>query len=53
MVLTYRKARSVEKRLPGGFSAGTYLGGLLFIIKFNGACLRPPVPRPLAGNTGI
>ena len=53
MVLTYRQARSIEKSLPGGFSAGTWLGGLLFIIKFNGACLRPPVPRPLTGNRGI
>jgi hypothetical protein len=26
------------------------MGGLLFIIKFNGACLRPPVPRPISGN---
>jgi hypothetical protein len=53
MVLTYRQARSGEKSLPGGFSAGTFLGGLLYIIKFNGACLRPPVPRPLTGNRGI
>ena len=22
----------------------------MFIIKFNGACLRPPVPRPISGN---
>ena len=23
---------------------------MLFIVKFNGACLRPPVPRPISGN---
>ena len=25
----------------------------MFIIKFNGACLRPPVPRPFSGNRAI
>ena len=29
---------------------GTFMGEILFIIKLNGACLRPPVPRPLTGN---
>ena len=37
MVLTHQQARSAEKSLPGGFSAGTWLGGLLFIVKFRGA----------------
>ena len=50
LVLTYQKARSSVRPLPGGFGAGTFMGGLLFIIKFNGACLRPPVPRPFTGN---
>ena len=53
MVLTHHQARSSEKSLPGGFSAGTWLGGLLFIVKFNGACMRPPIPRPLSGNKGM
>ena len=52
-VLTFQRARSEEMSLPGGFGAGTWLGGLLFIVKFNGACLRPPIPRPLSGNRGI
>ena len=52
MVLTYSKARSAERSLPGGFDAGTLLGGLLFIVKFNGACLRPPISRPMSGNRG-
>ena len=51
--LQYQGAKSKSKMLPGGFGAGTWLGGLLFIIKFNGACLRPPVPRPLTLNKGI
>jgi hypothetical protein len=29
------------------------MGGLLFLIKFNGACLRPPVPRPITGNRSM
>ena len=53
MVLTYQKAKSSQRTLPGGFGAGPFLGGLLFIIKFNGACLRPPVPRTLTGNRAM
>ena len=26
------------------------LGGVCFIVKFNGACLRPPIPRPITNN---
>ena len=36
--------------LPGGFGAGTWLGGLCFIVKLNGACMRPPIPRPITKN---
>ena len=54
MVLTYQQAgvqaTSSVQQLPGGFSAGTQYGGLLFIIKFNGVCMRPPIPRPMSGN---
>ena len=53
MVLTYQGARSSQRLLPGGYGAGTLMGGLLFLIKFNGACLRPPVPRPITGNRTI
>ena len=60
MVLSYgpggqgnQQARSSTRLLPGGFGAGTFLGGLMFIIKFNGACLRPPIPRPVSGNKSI
>ena len=53
MILSYMRARSTVKPLPGGVGAGTFMGGLLFIIKFNGACLRPPVPRPISGNKSM
>ena len=29
------------------------LGGLLFVVKFNGACLRPPIPRPISKNMSM
>ena len=28
-------------------------GNIIFLVKFNGALLRPPIPRPLTKNTGI
>ena len=52
MILTYQQATSSERQLPGGYGAGTWLGGFLFIVKFNGICLRPAIPRP-NGNRAI
>ena len=49
MHLTYNGSQSSQKMLPGGGPQGAYLGGLIFIIKFNGAFLRPPVPRQVQG----
>ena len=49
MYLTYMGAQSTEKLLPGGGPQGAYLGGIIFMIKYNGAFLRPPIPRPLQG----
>ena len=48
MQLTYRGEVSSLKQLPAGCPQGAYLGVLIFIIKFNGAFLRPSIPRPLA-----
>ena len=53
MVIKYRGVTSSRRDLPGGFGQGTSLGGFLFLIKFNGACLRPPVPRPVSGNRAM
>ena len=49
MFLTYNGAKSSRKLLPGGGPQGAYLGGLIFIIKYNGAFLRPPIPRQTLG----
>ena len=51
--MKYKNTKSEKKMLPGGFGAGTWLGGLLFIVKFNGACMRPPIPRPISRNYGM
>jgi len=52
MTLKYQGATSTSRDLPGGYGAGTWLGGFLFIIKFNGICLRPSIPHP-NGNKAI
>ena len=52
LILQYQKENSSLRDLPGGYSARTQLGGFLFIIKFNGICLRPAIPRP-NGNRAI
>ena len=49
MFLSYNGAQSTLKSLPGGGPQGAYLGGIIFIIKYNGALLRPPIPRPIQG----
>ena len=49
MFLTYNGCQSSQKMLPGGGPQGAYLGGLIFIIKYNGAFLRPPIPRQMQG----
>ena len=48
-VLTYNVEKSSQKMLPGGGPQGAYLGGLIFMIKYNGALLRPKIPRHIEG----
>ena len=47
MVLTYNNTKSSLKYLPGGGPQGAFLGGLIFMIKYNGAFLRPPFQSQL------
>ena len=49
MILKYKDACSTEKQLPGGGPQGAHLGGIIFIVKYNGAFLRPPIPRNTLG----
>ena len=46
MYMRYKGSRSSRRFLPGSTPQGALLGILLFIIKFNGALLRPLIPRP-------
>ena len=46
MVLKFRGVLSALQSLPGSSPQGTVLGVILFIIIFNGAALRPNIPRP-------
>ena len=46
MTMTYGRASSKPRKLPGSTPQGALLGGLIFIVKYNGACLRPAIPRP-------
>ena len=45
MHMRYKGATSSRRLLPGSTPQGAFLGILLFIIIFNGALLRPAVPR--------
>ena len=46
MVMKFRGVLSALRLLPGSSPQGTVLGVILFIIYFNGAALRPEIPRP-------
>ena len=46
MAMKFRGILSVLRALPGSSPQGTVLGVILFIIYFNGAALRPMIPRP-------
>ena len=50
MYMRYKGSSSSQKLLPGSSPQGAFLGILLFIIIFNGALLRPAVPRPNSLN---
>ena len=46
MMMKFRGILSTLRSLPGSSPQGTVLGVILFIIYFNGAALRPEIPRP-------
>ena len=50
MFMRLNGATSLRRFLPGSSPQGAYLGILLFIIIFNGALLRPRIPRPNSLN---
>ena len=46
MMMKFCGILSTLRSLPGSSPQGTVLGVILFIIYFNGAALRPEIPRP-------
>ena len=50
MILKVNNKVSSSKSLPAGVPQGAFLGGLIFIIKFNGALRRPSIPRIISGS---
>ena len=51
LIFNYKGSQSSPKNLPGGAPQGTLLGVICFIVKFNGALLRPPVIRPVTSQS--
>ena len=45
MVATFDGSTARPQSLPAGGPQGTLLGVIIFIVKINGAFLRPPIPR--------
>ena len=53
MVIKFRGATSTVRSLPGSSPQGVFLGCFFFMIKFNGALLRPNIPWPLPSPSPI
>ena len=47
MFMKFQGSLSSKRSLPGSSPQGVFLGCFLFMIKFNGALLRPGIPRPI------
>ena len=45
MIISFNGVSSSSRSLPGSSPQGAFLGIFLFIVKFNGASLRPAIPR--------
>ena len=43
---SYGRASSKSRKLPGSTPQGALLGGLIFIVNYKRACLRPAISRP-------
>ena len=49
LILTFLGASTEPQSLPGSSPQGTVLGVIIFLVKFNGACMRPKIPRNSLG----
>ena len=50
MVLSYNGATSSPRDLSGSSPQGAFLGIFFFVVKYNGASLRPNIPRLMLEN---
>ena len=50
LMVRCKGATSLTRTLTSCASAGCRTGNLIFIVKFNGALMRPPIPRPITRN---
>ena len=50
MTLRFNGIESSRYFLPASAPQGIYLGVIIFLVKFNGAFLRPPIPRNLLND---
>ena len=52
LIFSYKGNITSPRSLPGGAPQGCLLAVIFFIVKFNSALLRPPIPRPL-NSSGV
>ena len=50
LIVRYKGSHSSPRTLDSGATQGAKTGNIIFIVKFNGALLRPIIPRPLMRN---
>ena len=50
MVLHYKGPSTSPRNLPGSYPQGAFLGIFFFIVNYNGAALRPKIPRLMLQN---
>ena len=53
LILAHNGSSAHPKPLPAGGPQGTLLGGIIFVVKFNGALLRPQIPRAFLSYTKV
>ena len=50
LIVRYKGSHSSPRTLDSGATQGAKTGNIIFIVKFNGALLRPIIPRPFMRN---
>ena len=53
LIVKFKGCQAEPKALKAGTPEGTVLGVVIIVIKFNGACQRPPIPRNSSINNDV